>query len=43
MNHGRIILPVAILCSAAATIALADTFTVINTDDTGTGSLRQAR
>jgi hypothetical protein len=42
MNHGRVILPVAILWSAVATIALADTFTVINTDDTGTGSLRQA-
>jgi len=42
MNHGRIVLLVAILWSAVATIAFADTFTVINTDDTGTGSLRQA-
>jgi hypothetical protein len=42
MNHGRIVLPVAILWSAVATIAFAGTFPVINTDDTGTGSLRQA-
>ena len=42
MNHARLFLAVAILWSAVATIAFADTFTVINTDDTGTGSLRQA-
>lgn len=33
---------VAIVCLTLANIAFADTFTVINTDDTGTGSLRQA-
>ena len=42
MIQGRVVLPVAILWSAVATIALADTFTVTNTNDTGTGSLRQA-
>src|SRR5436190_2608351 len=42
MNDGKILLSIAIACSAFATITSADTFTVINTDDTGTGSLRQA-
>ena len=42
MNHGRVILLVAIIYLAVATIASADTFTVANTADTGTGSLRQA-
>src|SRR5450755_4243649 len=42
MNYRRSVLPVAILWSAVATIAWADTFTVSTTDDTGTGSLRQA-
>ncbi len=42
MNHRDSILVVAILWSAIATIASADTFTVTNTDDTGPGSLRQA-
>lgn len=42
MNHRASVLSVAILWSAVATVAYADTFTVINTDDTGTGSLRQA-
>jgi hypothetical protein len=41
MNYRTIILPISILC-VAATVSLADTFTVANTDDMGTGSLRQA-
>ena len=42
MKHRTLVLLVAILWSAVATIAFADTFTVINTDDAGVGSLRQA-
>ena len=42
MNHGRIVLPFAIIWSAIATVALADNFNVINTSDSGPGSLRQA-
>jgi hypothetical protein len=42
MDHRKVILPIAILWSAAATIAFADTFTVTNTTDGGSGSLRQA-
>src|SRR5215831_6016422 len=42
MNRGRIFLAVAISCVTAATAGWADTFTVSNTSDTGTGSLRQA-
>ncbi len=42
MNNRMSILPIAILWSAIATIALPDTFTVTNTIDGGSGSLRQA-
>jgi hypothetical protein len=42
MNNRMSILPIAILWSAIATIALPDTFTVTNTSDDGSGSLRQA-
>src|ERR1700681_3083255 len=42
MNNRMSILPIAILWSAIATIALPDTFPVTNTNDTGSGSLRQA-
>lgn len=42
MNHRTIVLPVAMFYVVFATIVSADTFTVTNTDDTGTGSLRQA-
>jgi hypothetical protein len=42
MNNRISILPIAILWSAIATIALPDTFTVTNTSDGGSGSLRQA-
>ena len=42
MKHRTSILLNAILWFAVAPIAIADTFTVINTDDTGAGSLRQA-
>ena len=42
MNNRMSILPIAILWSAIATIALPDTFTVTNTSDGGDGSLRQA-
>lgn len=42
MSYRIILSPIAILWFAATTVAVADTFTVINTDDTGTGSLRQA-
>ena len=42
MNNRMSILPIAILWSAIATIALPDTFTVTNTSDGGSGSLRQA-
>ncbi len=42
MNYRPFVLPSAILWFALAATAIADTFTVINTDDTGPGSLRQA-
>jgi hypothetical protein len=42
MNHRRALLAVAICYLTATTIATADTFPVINTNDTGPGSLRQA-
>ena len=42
MKHRMSILPIAILWSAITTVALADTFTVTNTNDSGAGSLRQA-
>src|SRR4029079_17211277 len=42
MNYRKTFLSISIVWSVGATMALADTFTVTNTDDNGTGSLRQA-
>ena len=42
MNYRAFVISVTVAWLAPASIAFADTFTVINTDDTGAGSLRQA-
>lgn len=42
MKHGKTTLLVVMIFFAIAQITSADTFTVTNTDDSGTGSLRQA-